>query len=185
MDLLSITLIAIALAMDAFAVSLCKGLEMGNPRFRDMFIVGIWFGVFQAVMPIIGYLLGDSMYDLISDYDHWIAFGLLAIIGANMIRESFSDEDEAGAGLGFRIMLVLAIATSIDAFAVGITLAMDGSDIVIDAVMIGLITLFISMLGVGLGSQVGKLIGRKAEVLGGIILILIGFKILLEHLGFL
>lgn len=185
MEIVSIILIAVALAMDAFAVSLCKGMAMKHPGMRPMLIIGLWFGIFQAVMPVIGYLLGSSMYDLIKDYDHWIAFGLLFIIGANMIRESFSGGEDVDADIGLTTMFILAVATSIDAFAVGISLAMDGSDIVSSSVIIGVVTFLISAVGVGIGSKVGSLLGKRAELLGGLILIGIGIKILLEHLGVL
>jgi len=186
MDLLSVALIGISLAMDALAVSICKGLAMRTPSLKSMLVVGLWFGSFQAIMPVIGYYLGESFYQYISEYDHWIAFILLLLIGLNMIRESFLSEDEGmDDSIGIRIMFLLAVATSIDAFAVGITLAMDGSDIWLPALIIGIITLAISMAGVRVGSVVGERFGRKAELVGGLILIMIGLKILLEHLGFL
>ena len=184
MELLTVLLIAVGLAMDALAVSLCKGMALKRPDPKSMIIIGLWFGVFQGVMPIIGYLLGSSMYDLISDYDHWIAFGLLLIIGLNMIRESFSkDEENIDADLGFGTMFILAVATSIDALAVGITLAMDGGDIILSALVIGIVTMSISIMGVRVGAEVGSAFGKRAELLGGLILIAIGTKILLEHLG--
>lgn len=186
MDLLSVALIGIGLAMDALAVSICKGLAMRTPSLKSMLVVGLWFGSFQAIMPVIGYYLGESFYQYISEYDHWIAFILLLLIGLNMIRESFLSEDEGmDDSIGIKIMFLLAVATSIDAFAVGITLAMDGSDIWLPALIIGIITLAISMAGVRVGSVVGERFGRKAELVGGLILIMIGLKILLEHLGFL
>jgi len=186
MDLLSVALIGISLAMDALAVSICKGLAMRTPSLKSMLVVGLWFGSFQAIMPVIGYYLGESFYQYISEYDHWIAFILLLLIGLNMIRESFLSEDEGiDDSIGIKIMFLLAVATSIDAFAVGITLAMDGSDIWLPALIIGIITLAISMAGVRVGSVVGERFGRKAELVGGLILIMIGLKILLEHLGFL
>ena len=187
MEPLTIVLLAVGLAMDAFAVSICKGLAMGKIQWKNMLIIGIWFGAFQAKMPAIGYFLGRSCYDLIADYDHWIAAGLLFIIGANMIREALSgDEENVDADVGFRVMLILAIATSIDALAVGISLAMDGGEnIFVSAGIIGAITALISMAGVKIGSIFGDRFGTKAEVLGGIILILIGAKILLEHTGVL
>jgi len=186
MDLLSVALIGIGLAMDALAVSICKGLAMRTPSLKSMLVVGLWFGSFQAIMPVIGYYLGESFYQYISEYDHWIAFILLLLIGLNMIRESFLSEDEGmDDSIGIKIMFLLAVATSIDAFAVGITLAMDGSDIWLPALIIGTITLAISMAGVRVGSVVGERFGRKAELVGGLILIMIGLKILLEHLGFL
>ena len=184
MDLVSVVLIGIGLAMDAFAVSICKGLAMKKPTIRAIVIVGLWFGFFQMLMPIIGYHLGDAMYDLISDYDHWIAFALLAIIGVNMIREGLSDEDEGiDAGIGVKVMLLLAIATSIDALAVGISLAMTESSILEPALIIGIITFAISAAGVKIGSVFGDRFGSKAEIAGGIILICIGLKIILESYG--
>ena len=184
MDIVSILLIAVGLAMDAFAVSICKGLAMRSPGPRSMLIIGLWFGGFQALMPVVGYLLGSAFYDLISDYDHWIAFGLLAFIGLNMIRESLSDDDEElDADIGIATMIVLAVATRIDALAVGITFAMDGTDILLPVIVIGAVTMVLSVIGVKIGSKVGSSFGRRAELLGGLILIGIGLKILLEHLG--
>ena len=182
MDFLSVLLIGIGLSMDAFAVSLCKGLALKSPSVKSIVVVG----AFQMIMPIIGYYLGSSFYSLISDYDHWIAFILLAVIGLNMIRESFSDEEEGiDASLGIGTMLMLAIATSIDALAVGISLAMTGDSIFASASIIGLTTFVLSAIAVKLGSKFGDRFGSKAELLGGIILILIGLKILLEHSGFI
>lgn len=184
MDLLSVLLIAVGLVMDAFAVAICKGLAMKRPGIRQILIVGIWFGVFQALMPVIGYYLGSSFYSYIEDYDHWIAFILLALIGVNMIREAISDEEEGvDASTGFRTMLVLAVATSIDALAVGISLAMTGDDIMTSAVVIGVVTFLISASGVKIGSLFGDRFGKKAELVGGVILILIGLRVLLDHLG--
>lgn len=185
MDPLSIVLLGIGLAMDAFAVSICKGLAMRTPGLKAMIIVGLWFGGFQMIMPIIGFYLGESFYRYISDVDHWIAFGLLVLIGLNMIREALSKEEEDVDGdIGLRIMFLLAIATSIDALAAGISMAMDGSNIWLDASVIGIITFLISVLGVKMGSIVGDRFSNKAKFVGGVILILIGVKILLEHLGF-
>ena len=186
MELLTVLLIAVGLAMDAFAVSLCKGLALKEPTPKQMLIIGLWFGVFQGVMPIIGFLLGTGMYDLIRDYDHWIAFALLFLIGANMIRESFSKEEEKiDADLGFGTMFFLAVATSIDALAVGITLAMDSSDIISSSIVIGIVTMAISVMGVRIGALFGDRLGKRAELIGGIILICIGIKIVVEHLGLL
>lgn len=184
MDLLAVILVGIALAMDAFAVSLCKGLAIGKVRAKAMIIIGVWFGFFQFLMPVIGFYVGRSFYDLISEFDHWIAFLLLAIIGANMIREALSSEEEDNdPDIGFKIMLLLAIATSIDALAVGISLAMEGGNIWYEASVIGILTFAISAVGVKIGSLFGNRFGNKAELLGGVILIIIGVKILLEHLG--
>ena len=137
MDFLTLVLISVGLAMDAFAVSVCKGLSVRESRAEAMLKVGIWFGVFQGIMPIIGYLLGESLYTYISDYDHWVAFSILLLIGINMIRESLSEEDEMDDDMGVKVMLLLAIATSIDALAVGISLAMEEADIMLSAVVIG------------------------------------------------
>ncbi|MCQ2078819.1 MAG: manganese efflux pump MntP family protein [archaeon] len=184
MDAITIILLGIGLAMDAFAVSICKGLAMGKARLKAMVIIGLWFGFFQAIMPAIGYFVGKAFYDLISEYDHWVAFILLALIGGNMLREAlFGEEEDVDADIGFKIMLLLAIATSIDALAVGISMAMDGGDILVPVVSIGVITMALSMVGVKIGSLFGDRFGSKAEILGGIILIGIGLKILLEGLG--
>ena len=184
MELITVLLLAVGLAMDAFAVSICKGLAVRKVTVRTMVIIGLWFGVFQGVMPVIGYMAGSAFYDLISDYDHWIAFILLFLIGVNMIREALSDEEEGvDDDLGFRTMLLLAIATSIDALAVGISLAMTGDGIVEPALVIGVVTMLISMCGVWIGSRFGDRYGKKAELVGGAILILIGLRIVLEHTG--
>lgn len=186
MEVITVLLLAIGLAMDAFAVSICKGLALRRITVRAALIIGLWFGVFQGVMPVIGYVAGSAFYDLIADYDHWIAFILLFLIGANMVRESLSDEDEGvDDDLGFRTMLLLAVATSIDALAVGISLAMTGEGIVGPAVVIGVITMLISMSGVWIGSRFGDRYGSRAELVGGLILILIGVKIVLDHTGML
>lgn len=184
MDFIAVMLLAIGLAMDAFAVSVCKGLAMKKPSLKSMAIVGLWFGVFQAVMPIIGYFIGKNVYSYISSIDHWIAFILLFLIGANMMREALSDDDDKiDDDIGFKIMLLLAIATSIDALAVGITFALDGYEILVPAIVIGVVTCLISIAGVKIGGVVGDRFSTKAEILGGAILILIGLRILLDHLG--
>ncbi len=186
MDPLTIILLAVGLAMDALAVSLCKGLAIGRVRLPQALLVGLWFGVFQALMPIIGFFLGQAFYDIISDYTHWVAFILLLLIGANMIKEALSDEEEElDSGLGVKIMFLLAVATSIDALAVGISLAMETGEILIPATAIGVITMAISMAGVYVGGIIGDRFGHKAEILGGTILILIGTKFLLDGLGIL
>ena len=185
MDYVALVLISIGLAMDAFAVSLCKGLAMGRPTVRSVIIIAAWFGMFQALMPVVGYMLGSAVYDLISDYDHWVAFALLAAIGANMIREALFEEEDADDDISIPTMLLLAIATSIDALAVGISLAMDGGDIWVSAAFIGVITFIISAVGVRIGGIFGSRYGRPAEFIGGVILILIGLRVLLEHTGFL
>lgn len=183
MDYLSVLLIGIGLAMDAFAVSVCKGLALKKPRIAQILLVGLWFGVFQFIMPVVGFYLGSSFYNLISDYSHYVAFLLLLIIGVNMIREAMADDEEVGDDLGIRTMFLLAVATSIDAMAVGISMAMDGGDVWTSALIIGAVTFLISSFGVRIGSVFGDRFGSKAEIMGGSILILIGLKILLESMG--
>ena len=181
MDPLTLVLLAVGLAMDAFAVSICKGMAMKTPPLRSMLVIGLWFGFFQALMPTIGFYLGGAFYDLISDFDHWIAFILLALIGINMVREGLSGEEEdSDPGVGPKLMLMLAIATSIDALAVGISLAMTEDSILCPAMTIGLMTFAISAVGVKIGSVFGDRFGSKAEIAGGTILVLIGLKLLLE-----
>lgn len=178
-------LFALGLAADAFAVSVCRGLAAGRVTAKQMLTVGIWFGGFQALMPTIGYFLGIHARELIEDYDHWIAFILLAVIGANMIRESFSREKEAAADASFSFgsMLVLAVATSIDALAVGIAMAMSHRyEIIPAAAMIGTVTFILSGAGLLLGSVFGEKYKRPATVAGGVILIGLGIFILGEHL---
>ena len=182
MDIIGIFLISVGLAMDAFAVSVCKGTALKTPTIRQMIWVGLWFGVFQGLMPIIGYSIGSAIYDTVSDYGHWIAFGILAIIGLQMIRESFSEEeDETGVSLYAFTMLVLAVATSIDALAVGVTFAMDDSDIALSSLMIGVVTFVISVLGVKIGSLFGTKFDKYATIFGGTVLIVIGLNMILEH----
>ena len=177
--------LAIGLAMDAFAVSICKGLSVKKIKPRHLVITGLYFGGFQAVMPLIGYYLGISFSNYIEMVDHWIAFVLLALIGANMIRESLSkDEDEKQTDdFSFKSMLPLAVATSIDALAVGVSLAFLKVNIFSSISLIGAITFVLSAIGVLLGKKVGSRFKSKAELLGGIILIVMGVKILFEHLG--
>ena len=186
MSFLEIFLIGVALSMDAFAVSVCKGLSMKRAGFREACIVGLWFGGFQALMPLLGYFAGSRFAEYISKIDHWIAFGLLVIIVGNMIRESFSKQEESMAdSVSFRAMLTPAIATSIDALAVGVTFAFLDVHIVPAVSCIGIITFLLSMLGVKAGSVFGAKYQSKAEFAGGLILVLLGIKILLEHLGIL
>lgn len=185
MSLLELFLIAVGLSMDAFAVSVCKGLSVSRVSPKHMFICGAYFGGFQALMPLIGYLLGANFRSLIENVDHWVAFVLLAIIGVNMIRESFgSDEESLDASFGMRTMLPLAVATSIDALAVGVTFAFLNVNIVPAVSFIGTITFLLSMLGVKLGSIFGMKWKSRAELFGGAILVLMGLKILIEHLFF-
>ena len=188
MGILELAVLAVGLSMDAFAVSICKGLALKKIRVRHMATVGAWFGGFQALMPLIGYFLGSMFADSIRAFDHWVAFALLALIGGNMIREALSGEaecEECDNALGFKTMLVMAVATSIDALAVGISLAMVSANIWVSVVFIGVVTFLLSGLGVKLGSVFGAKYKSKAELAGGVILILLGLKILLEHLGVL
>ena len=183
-------LLAVGLSMDAFAVSVCKGLALRRATFKAEITCGVWFGGFQALMPLIGFFLGTLFAVAIQAVDHWIAFGLLAIIGVNMLKEALSHEEECGcensADLSVKTMLVMAVATSIDALAVGISLAMVGNVNIFFAVtMIGICTCLLSMLGVKIGNVFGSRFEDKAEIAGGVILILLGLKILLEHLGVL
>ena len=186
MPLLSALLLGVGLSMDAFAVSVCKGLAVGKVKLKHMAIAGAWFGGFQALMPLIGYYLGSFFHIYIEKADHWVAFLLLALIGANMLREAFSKEESkpADASFGFRGMLVMAVATSIDALAAGIALAMEeGSGVFVSVACIGVITFLFSAAGVKVGSVFGERYRSRAEAAGGVILILLGLKILMEHLA--
>lgn len=186
MGLIELFLIAVGLSMDAFAVSVCKGLAMPKCTFKKAAIVGLWFGGFQALMPAIGYVLGAQFQEAIASIDHWIAFVLLALIGGNMIHEALdNDEEEADASLDVKPMFLLAVATSIDALAIGITFAFLKVNIIPAVCFIGIVTFIISFAGVKIGNVFGARYKNKAEIVGGIILILLGLKILLEHLGFL
>lgn len=187
MGIIEIILIAVSLAMDAFAVSICKGLSMKKMDWKKAIIIGLYFGIFQGGMPLIGYLLGVGFEESIKFIDHWIAFGLLAFIGGNMIKEALSknDEDEVDDSVDFKTMIVLAIATSIDALAVGVTFAFLNVNILLAVALIGIITFVISCIGVKLGNVFGDKYEKKAELAGGVVLVLIGLKILLEHLGIL
>ena len=176
---------ALGLSMDAFAVSVCKGLSVKKGTLKAGAVCGAWFGSFQALMPLIGFLLGSLFAKAIESFDHWIAFGLLAFIGINMLRDAFDSECEIGdADLSFKAMFVMAIATSIDAMAVGISMAMAGNvNIYIAVALIGVVTFAMSALGVKIGNVFGCKFQKKAQVAGGVILIALGIKILLEHLG--
>ena len=186
MGLIELFLIAVGLSMDAFAVSVCKGLAMPKCTFKKAALVGLWFGGFQALMPAIGYILGAQFQEAIASIDHWIAFVLLALIGGNMIHEALdNDEEEADASLDVKTMFLLAVATSIDALAIGITFAFLKVNIIPAVCFIGIVTFIISFAGVKIGNVFGARYKNKAEIVGGIILILLGLKILLEHLGFL
>lgn len=184
MGFIDIFLIAVALSMDAFAVAICKGLSVKKVQAKHVLAVGVYFGGFQALMPLVGFLLGFKFESFITSIDHWIAFVLLAIIGGNMIKEAMSkEEDEVNDSFSFRTMLPLAVATSIDALAVGISFAFLGVDIIEAAILIGVTTFVLSGIGVFVGNIFGSKYKSKAELAGGVVLILIGLKILLEHLG--
>ena len=181
-------LLGVGLSMDAFAVSICKGLAMKKADAKGMCVCGVWFGGFQALMPLIGFFLGTLFAEAIEAVDHWVAFGLLALIGANMLKEAFSknEEETVEADLSVKTMFVMAVATSIDALAVGISLAMAGNVNIWAAITcIGITTFCFSAAGVKIGSIFGSKFEKKAQMAGGIILICLGLKILLEHLGIL
>ena len=183
MGLLELFILAVGLSMDAFAVSVCKGLSLGKIRFKHMATAGLWFGGFQALMPTIGFLLGRSFADMVTKYAHWIAFVLLVLIGANMLKEALSgEEEELDADASAKNMFMLAIATSIDALAVGVTFAFLEVHIVPAVSFIGAVTFVFSAAGIKIGSIFGDKYKTKAEVCGGIILILLGIKILVEAL---
>lgn len=202
MDILSIVLIAIGLAMDAFAVSVTNGIIIKDLKISHALKIALYFGVFQALMPLAGWLAGSQFKDYIISIDHWIAFGLLTFIGGKMIREAFNEVDEEAKTtegmcevavstqgtvcenpLRMGRLLILAVATSIDALAVGVSFAFLRVSIVWSAVIIGLITFAICFAGVYIGNKFGGLLKKKAEIIGGLILICIGLKILLEHMG--
>lgn len=189
MTLIELILLAVGLSMDAFAVSICKGLALRRPRVRDMVLVGLYFGVAQALMPTIGYILGVGFSDMVSAFAPWIAFVLLALIGAKMLWETFHDQDgdaesasADGAVLHHKELFMLAIATSIDALAVGVTFAFLDVELLPSVTLIGCTTFAISAVGVKLGSVFGSRYEKKASILGGVILIFLGIKILVEHL---
>ncbi len=182
MSALELFVIAVGLSMDAFAVSICKGLSVQQLKLKHILTVGIYFGGFQAMMPLIGYLLASSFQNLITSIDHWIAFILLSIIGFNMIKEA-KEEEKLDCSFCFKAMLPLAVATSIDALAAGVTFAFLKVNIVSAVLFIGIITFILSMIGIKCGNIFGSRFKSKAEIFGGIILILMGIKILLEHLN--
>jgi putative Mn2+ efflux pump MntP len=185
LDLLTIIFIAIGLAMDAFAVSVASGLAVTKLRVRYAFKIALFFGLFQALMPVLGWFLGLGFRHLIEDYDHWLAFGLLTAIGGKMIYESFRLEDAENPRdpMGIQVLLVLSVATSIDALAVGLTLTFIKVPIITPAIIIGAVTFALSYVGVFLGEKFGHFFEKKIEALGGLILIGIGLKILIEHLS--
>lgn len=191
MGFVELFLIGVGLSMDAFAVSICKGLGMKRLNMKQALVIGLFFGGFQALMPLIGWALGTQLADFITPIDHWIAFILLALIGGKMLLDAFSGGDEEDAGepkdarLDLKELLMLAIATSIDALAVGITFAFLGVNIVVAIAVIGVTTFVLSVVGVAVGHAFGARYEKGATIAGGIVLILIGCKILLEHLGFI
>lgn len=184
MRLYELFIIAVSLSMDAFAVSICKGLSTGRPRLSHCLACGGWFGGFQALMPLAGWLLGVRFQEMIVSVDHWIAFGLLSLIGANMVRESRGGEaEELDRSFGPRAMLPLAVATSIDALAVGVTFAFLQVDILPAVLFIGVTTFLLSAAGVKVGAAFGVRFKSRAELAGGLILIGMGVKILIEHIA--
>ena len=186
MSIVELFILAIGLSMDAFAVSICKGLSLGKISWKHMCIAGAWFGGFQALMPLIGYFLGSFFADMITKYAHWIAFALLLFLGVKMIKEALSEGDESvSAAMDVKTMLMLAIATSIDALAVGVTFAFLQVMIIPAVSFIGVITFVCSAIGVKIGSIFGAKYKSKAEICGGAILIIIGIKIVLDGLGIL
>lgn len=187
---ITVFLTGVALSMDAFAVAVCKGLKMQKLDYKQTALIALFFGGFQALMPFIGWALGHSFKDYIESFDHWVAFALLAFIGGKMIYEAFKgDDDDDNGGFDIKELLVMAIATSIDAMAAGIAFAIDGIEtltgILLAILVIGITTFVLSAIGVFIGHKFGAVYKSKAELAGGIILILIGAKILLEHLGIL
>ena len=183
MGFVELLLVAVGLSMDAFAVSVCKGLSVKKVGVKHAALAGLYFGGFQFLMPVIGYLLGFRFENIIQNVDHWIAFVLLVFIGGNMIKESFSKAEEMNDDFGIKTMLIMAVATSIDALAVGITFAFLNVSILPASALIGVTTFLLSFAGIYIGNVFGACYKSKAELAGGVILILIGLKILLEHLG--
>ena len=184
MELFEIIIIAIGLSMDAFAVSIGKGLTVAKSKLSYYLKVGLWFGGFQALMPLIGYLLGTSFADAVAGFDHWIAFALLAIIGGNMIKEAVGndDDEESNADFSIKALFVLAVATSIDALAAGVSFAFLKTDIISTIIIIiGITTFLFSIVGFKIGNIFGNRYKKRAELVGGVILITIGLKILIEH----
>lgn len=187
MGITELIVLSLGLAMDAFAVSICKGLSMKKMNWKKAIIIGLYFGGFQALMPTIGYFLSKGFENFVTSIDHWIAFILLSIIGGNMIKEAFSEEssENCNDNVGFKTMIVLAIATSIDALAVGITFAFLNVNLILAITLIGITTFVLSIIGTKVGNVFGDRYENKAELFGGAILIFLGIKILLEHLNIL
>ena len=178
-------IIAVGLSMDAFAVSICKGASVKKIQKKNIFITGAYFGIFQAVMPFLGYFLGTSLQSMVESIDHWIAFALLVIIGVNMVRESRNTAEKMCCSFSFRTMFPLAVATSIDALAVGVTFAFLKVRVIPAVCFIGIVTFVLSAAGVLIGRTFAAKYESKAEFAGGVVLILMGTKILLQHLGIL
>ena len=185
MGIAEIFFISIGLGMDAFAVSVCKGLSMLKMKWKKALIIAVYFGIFQALMPVIGFLFAKNFSNEIININYWIAFILLLIIGINMIIESLKKEEKEDDDISFKTMIILGLATSIDALAVGVSLAFLSVKIYIPAFSIGIITLILSLIGVKIGNSFGTKYKRKSEILGGIILIIIALKIIFEHYGIL
>ena len=189
MSLATLFITAVGLSMDAFAVAVCKGLAVKKAGIKQMLLAGLWFGGFQALMPALGYLFGSNLREYVEKYDHWIAFVMLGLIGANMIKEALSkeeNEESSSASMGIKEMFTLAVATSIDALIVGVGFAFlpkEEMNIVAAVAFIGVITFVLSGIGIKIGNVFGLKFKSKAELAGGIILVLMGLKILLEHLG--
>ncbi|MCW4044829.1 MAG: manganese efflux pump MntP family protein [Candidatus Bathyarchaeota archaeon] len=183
MDIITMMLIAAGLAMDAFAVSMANGMATPHQKKKNALIMASFFGSFQMLMPIVGWLAGLAMAELISGVDHWIAFSLLTFIGGKMIYESTRKEDRASSNLRLRTLLTLSFATSIDALMVGLSFAFLQTSLALPIIIIGLVTFSLSFTGFSFGSTIGKIFGNKIKAVGGIILIIIGIKILLEHIA--
>lgn len=185
MKTIELIILSIGLGMDAFAVSVCKGLSMKKMNWKKAIIIGLYFGFFQLIMPVIGYFLSRGFESIVINVDHWIAFILLGVIGGNMIKESLKEErsENCNENVNFKTMIILAIATSIDALAVGITFAFLNVNLLLAVILIGIITFVLSVIGVKIGNIFGDKYENKAEFAGGIILIFLGKKILLEHLN--
>lgn len=182
MHIFELIMIAIGLSMDAFAVSLSNGMAIPNLRLQDALKYGLFFGFFQALMPLIGWAAGQLFSGYITAFDHWVAFVLLGYIGAKMILDAISGTEEANGSTQFKVLIILAIATSIDALAAGVTFAFVSINIWFSIAIIGLITFVLCTIGALLGKCAGCALGRRAQILGGVILIIMGFKILIEHL---
>lgn len=181
MDLISIIFLAIGLAMDAFSVSITKGLVLKS-SFKQSLIIALFFGGFQVLMPVLGWFSGIQLQYIVSTFAPWVAFFLLIVVGVKMIYEALSPDENVSSSFSYKELLILAIATSIDAFAVGVTFAFLNTAIFIPIIIIGLVTFFLSFIGVYIGKNIGHLFENKMEIIGGVILIIIGFKILLDNM---